>query len=161
MSTAEAAAPAPSRDPAHLALLARGLYPYHDGVRARVGDQLEIQFRLAGACAGGDLAALDALLDAIAGPAPAPGEGEAEGDPVVASAPVDPAAPLRAAITLAPIVGAAFDLPPRDDAGSGLSCRERIDLLTDFLTATAGEDEDEDEDDADGANNDAAAGPVA
>ena len=101
-----------------------GRFRYHDGNRVRFGDPLKIQLRLAGACPGGNILALNEPL--------------AEIDPPEGEARPDVAAFGKAAETLDPVIAVGFDLPPFDEStGAGLTLIERVGLLTGFLRSVA------------------------
>lgn len=128
----------------------RGLFAYHDGTRPRLADQVEVQFRIQGACPGGDMAHLDDLLAALAGPS----EPDDGGPPAAGRSAITVAA---ASVELARLAGVGFDLPPLDEATArGLSVQERLDLLSRFFEAAADSAEAADDE---GGDPDADAGP--
>lgn len=112
----------------------RGLFAYHDGFRPRLADVIQVNLRMQEAIPGGDMAALDEILEVIAAGAGAPATPAADGE----EASPGPRMSLPTAmVRLANLVGAGFDLPPLDEATArGLSIQERVDLMGEFV-ATA------------------------
>lgn len=120
------------------ALLKRGLFPYFDGVRDRLGDMVAIQMRMQQVLPGGNLDRLDTLLRAASGVPEPPAEAADSAVPEELSPPGP--SDFGAMVELGQIVRAGFDLPPLDEAtAAGLSTQERIELYLDFMTFTAGD----------------------